>query len=93
MPPPSLTKRPVNHARPNGVTEGCAADWTVSQLREAAQRIADRIESLMNGPTTDAVAAQRIVAEEVTVPHRASPSLGGRDTDVNPAAGKTGFGP
>ena len=47
----------------------------------------------MNGPTTDAVAAQRIVAEEVTVPHRASPSLGGRDTDVNPAAGKTGFGP
>ena len=45
MPPPSLTKRPVNHARPNGVTKGCAADWTVSQLREAAQRIADRIES------------------------------------------------
>ena len=48
MLPSSLTKRLVNHARPNDVTEGYAADWTVSQLREPAQNIADRIEALMN---------------------------------------------
>ncbi len=47
MLPSTLTKRLVNHARPNDVTEGCAADWTVAQLREPAQRIADRIETLM----------------------------------------------
>jgi len=46
---PSLTKRLVNHARPNDVTEGYAADWTIAQLREPAQRIADRIEMLMQG--------------------------------------------
>ena len=28
-------------------TEGYAADWTIAQLREPAQRIADRIEALM----------------------------------------------
>ena len=50
MLPPSLTKRLVNHARPNDVTEGYAADWTVARLREPAQRIADRIEALMRGP-------------------------------------------
>ena len=47
MLPSTLTKRLVNHARPNDVTEGYAADWTVAQLRESAQRIADRIETLM----------------------------------------------
>ena len=47
MLPSTLTKRLVNHARPNDVTEGYAADWTVAQLREPAQRIADRIETLM----------------------------------------------
>ena len=47
MLPPSLTKRLVNHARPNYVTEGYAADWTGVQLREPAQSIADRIEALM----------------------------------------------
>ena len=57
MLPPSLTKRLVNHARPNDVTEGYAADWTISQLREPAQRIADRIEVLMNSPAMDADAA------------------------------------
>ena len=30
------------------VTEGYAADWTIGQLREPAQRIADRIEALMS---------------------------------------------
>ncbi len=47
MLPRSLTKRLVNHARPQDVTEGYAADWTVEQLREPAQRIADRIDKLM----------------------------------------------
>ena len=42
-----VTKRLVNHARLSDVTEGCAADWTIEQLREPAQRIADRIEALM----------------------------------------------
>ena len=46
MLPPSLTKRLLNHARPQDVTEGYAPDWTVAQLREPAQRIADRIEAL-----------------------------------------------
>ena len=44
---PALTKRLVNHARPSDVTEGYAADWTIKQLRQPAQRIADRIETLM----------------------------------------------
>ena len=49
MLPRSLTKRLVNHARPPDVTEGYAADWTVDQLREPAQRLADRIDELMQG--------------------------------------------
>ena len=48
MLPRSLTKRPVNHARPSDVTEGYAADWTVEQLREPAQRLADRTDALTN---------------------------------------------
>ena len=47
---PSLTKQMVNHTRPNDVTEGYVADWTVAQLREPAEKIADRIEALMRGP-------------------------------------------
>ena len=47
MLPPSLTKRLVNHARPNDVAQDYAADWTIAQLREPAQRIANRIEALM----------------------------------------------
>ena len=46
--PHALTRRLVNHAPPNDVTEGYAADWTIGQLREPAQRIADRIEALMD---------------------------------------------
>ena len=45
--PCSLTKRLVNHSRGSDVTEGYAADWTVEQLREPTQRIADRINALM----------------------------------------------
>ena len=52
--PPSLTKRLVNHAPPSDFTEGYAADWTIGQLREPAQRIADRIEALMNGEAPEA---------------------------------------
>ena len=42
--PRSLTKRLVNHARSDDVTEGYAADWTVEQLRGAgtADRGPDR---------------------------------------------------
>ncbi|MDE0374133.1 MAG: hypothetical protein OXI73_16545 [Rhodospirillales bacterium] len=47
--PPSLTKRPVNHAPPQDITQSYAADCTIEQLREPAQTIADRIEALMNG--------------------------------------------
>ena len=49
MLPTSLTRRLVNHARPRDVTEGYAADWTMAQLREASQRIADRIDELIQG--------------------------------------------
>ena len=49
MVPESLVKRLVNHAPPDDVTEGYAADWTREELREASQRIADRIESLAFG--------------------------------------------
>ncbi len=48
MLPRPLTKRLVNHARDDDITEGYAADWTVEQLREPAQRVADRIEALMD---------------------------------------------
>jgi len=47
MLPRSLTRRPVNHARPSDVIEGYAADWTVEQPREPARGIADRIDELM----------------------------------------------
>ena len=56
MLPNALTKRLVNHAPPNDVTEGYAADWTIGQLRDPAQRIADRIEALMlndHAPATE----------------------------------------
>lgn len=43
----SLTERLVNHARPCDVAEGYATDWTVEQLSDPAQRIADRIDELM----------------------------------------------
>ena len=49
MLPTSLTKRLVNHARPRDVTEGYASDWTADQLSDAAQRIADRIDGLIDG--------------------------------------------
>jgi len=47
MLPRSLTKRLVNHTRDDDITEGYAANWTVEQLRDPAQRVADRIYELM----------------------------------------------
>ena len=47
MPPRPLAKRLVNHARGDDISESYAADWTVEQLREFAQRVADRIEALL----------------------------------------------
>ena len=46
--PWSMTKRLINHTRPNDITEGYAADWAIGQLREPTQRIADRIDVLIN---------------------------------------------
>ena len=46
MLPHALTKRLGTMRRPD-VTEGYASDWTIGQLREPAQRIADRIEALL----------------------------------------------
>ena len=53
MLPRSLTKRLVNHARRDDVTEGYAADWSIEQLRGPAQRIADRIETLARAVPDD----------------------------------------
>ena len=58
MLPHALTKRLVNHAPPNDVTEGYASDWTIGQLRRPAQRIADRIEALMR-PESDRVVGEK----------------------------------
>ena len=78
MLPRSLTKRLVNHARPDDVTEGYAADWTLTQLREPAQRIADRIDELMNADPDGAVgrAALPVVAVGDTAPDRERQSTG-----------------
>ena len=52
MLPARLTKRLVNHSRPQDVTEGYAAGWILDHLRAAAERIADRIGELIrsSGP-------------------------------------------
>ena len=49
MLPRSLTRRLVNHARGSDVPESDVADWSVEELREPAQRIADRIDELAGG--------------------------------------------
>ncbi len=59
MLPRPLTKRLVNHARDDDITEGYAADWTVEQLREPAQAIADRIDALMNAAVSTGDAGPR----------------------------------
>ena len=59
MLPVSLTKRLVNHAKPQDVTEGYAADWTMEQLRGAGQRVADRIDGLIRAGVLTREAAPR----------------------------------
>ena len=49
--PLSLTKRLVNHTRPSDITESYAADWSIDQLHESAQRIPDQIDSLLQLPS------------------------------------------
>ena len=48
MYPESLVKRLVNHQTGGDVTQDYATKWTLEQLREPAQRIADRIDALIN---------------------------------------------
>ena len=52
MLPASLTKRLVNHSHPQDVTLGYTADWTIEQLHDAAQHIADKIDKFIraDGP-------------------------------------------
>ena len=56
--PESLVKRLVNHRTRANVTQGYATQWTLEQLREPAQRIADRIDSLI-GQRGEVAAAER----------------------------------
>ena len=59
MLPESLVKRLVNHAAPDDVTEGHAAEWRREELCEASQRIADRVESLAEQPIVPVSATWR----------------------------------
>ena len=56
--PSSLTSRLLNRAPMGGIAAGHPEDWTIEQLREPAQRIADRIEKLL-GATPQNANAQR----------------------------------
>lgn len=47
--PSALVKRLVNHAPPRDVTEGYASDWTLAQVRDAMERVGERIDELMGG--------------------------------------------
>ena len=51
--PRSLPRWLVIPAWSSEITDGYAAEWTMGQLREPAQRIADRIEELMNDSGAD----------------------------------------
>ena len=66
MLPRSLTKRLVNHARRDDVTESYAADWTIEQLRGPAQDIADRIETLARAVPDEAPPPRRCVFARLT---------------------------
>ena len=55
--PESMVKRLVNHRSRGDVTQGYATQWTLEQLREPAQRIADRIDALIGLREEDAAAA------------------------------------
>ena len=47
--PFSLSSRLLSRSPTGGFATGHPGDWTTEQLREPAQRVADRIEALMNG--------------------------------------------
>ena len=47
--PSSLTSRLLNRAPIGGIAAGHPEDWTIEQLKEPAQRIADRIQELLGG--------------------------------------------
>ena len=46
--PSSLTSRLLNRAPTGGIAAGHPEDWTIDEIRKPAQRIANRIENLMN---------------------------------------------
>ena len=82
MLPPSLTKRLVNHARPNDVTEGYAADWTVAQPSRAGaeNRRSDRgVDARARDALVDVgstrTATTRCFAETAAGWHLGLPSL------------------
>ncbi len=86
MLPASLTKRLVNHARPNDVTQSYAADWTIEQLRDPAQRVADRIQQLMKAE--DAVPAAPAQSAPVTAyPPGPLPARRARSSRLRPRPG------
>ena len=62
--PESLVKRLVNHRARTDVTQGYATQWTLEQLREPAQRIADRIDFLID-KRDEVVAAAHPEPEDV----------------------------
>ena len=82
MPPPSLTKRLINHAQRNDVTQGYPADGTIARLREPAQGIADRIETLMKPvPSSVDANAQVCRTKPVTRAARGGSSIACDDGD------------
>ena len=56
--PSSLTSRLLNRAPMGGIAAGHPEGWTIEQLREPAQRIADRTEELL-GATSQNTNAKR----------------------------------
>ena len=46
--PSSLTSRLLNRSPIGGIATGHPDDWTIDQLREPSQRVADRIDDLMH---------------------------------------------
>ena len=68
MLPTSLTKRLANHAPSQDISEGYGADRTMAQLRDAAQRIADRIDELIRVTGTESKAAPQTSYRSLAVP-------------------------
>ena len=58
----------ANHAPSQDISKGYAADWTMAQLRDAAQRIADRIDDLIRVTGTESKAAPQTSYRSLAVP-------------------------